>query len=134
MKYPLVLLALLAATAAGAETPHALLDTYAAEAASRTPGFQASARRGADFFGRRFGVSEKMPACVSCHTEDPTQAGRHAITGRDIKPLAPRANPARFTDAAKAEKWFGRNCREVVGRPCSAAEKADLLRFLAEGA
>ncbi|MDK9725619.1 MAG: DUF1924 domain-containing protein [Sterolibacteriaceae bacterium MAG5] len=134
MKHPLALLALLAATAAGAETPRGLLDTYAAEAASRTPGFQASARRGADFFGRRFGVSEKMPACVSCHTEDPAQAGRHAITGKDIKPLAPRANPARFTDAAKAEKWFGRNCGEVVGRPCSAAEKADLLRFLAEGA
>lgn len=134
MKSSFVLLALLAAGAAHAETPRSLLDAYAADAARQTPGFQASAPRGAEFFRHRFGVSEKMPACVACHTEDPARPGRHVITGKDIKPLAPRANAARFTDAAKAEKWFGRNCGEVVGRPCSAAEKADLLRFLMEGA
>ena len=40
---------------------------------------------------------------------------------------------ARFTDPAKTEKWFRRNCTEVLGRECSAAEKADFIQFLAEG-
>jgi hypothetical protein len=31
-------------------------------------------------------------------------------------PLAPAFNPARFTNATKVEKWFGRNCKDVVGR------------------
>ncbi|MCB1893515.1 MAG: DUF1924 domain-containing protein, partial [Rhodocyclaceae bacterium] len=55
------------------------------------------------------------------------------VTGKAIKPLAPRAEAARFTDAAKTEKWFRRNCSEVVGRECTAAEKADFILFLTEG-
>ncbi|MBZ0131275.1 MAG: DUF1924 domain-containing protein [Rhodocyclaceae bacterium] len=35
----------------------------------------------------------------------------------------PRAEAARFTDAAKIEKWFRRNCSEVVGHECTAAER-----------
>lgn len=54
------------------------------------------------------------------------------VTGKSIKPLAPQAENARFTDAAKAEKWFRRNCTEVLGRECSAAEKADFVSYLAE--
>ena len=126
--------ALLAAcTAAAAETPRQLADGYSAAAAKQTAGFRPSAQRGAEFYARRFAVSEKMPACAACHTDVPTQAGRHAVTGKDIKPLAPRADAARFTDAAKVEKWFRRNCTEVVGRECSAAEKADFIAFLTEG-
>lgn len=30
------------------------------------------------------------------------------------------------------EKWFRRNCTEVVGRECSAAEKADFIVFSTE--
>ena len=37
----------------------------------------------------------------------------------------------RKTDAAKTEKWFRRNCNDVVGRECSAGEKADVLSWLA---
>jgi len=131
---PLIVLALLAACGlANAETPRQLIDTYSAEAAAQTPGFKASGQRGAAFFAKRFGVSERMPACSACHTENPAQAGRHAVTSKDIKPLAPRANAERFTDPAKVEKWFRRNCKEVVGRECSAAEKADFVQFVAEG-
>ena len=130
----LVFLSLLAASAAaGAATPRQLMDAYAAEAARQTPGYQPSGERGATLYSRRFAVSEKMPACVACHTETPMQAGRHAVTGKAIKPLAPRAEAARFTDAAKTEKWFRRNCSEVVGRECTAAEKADFILFLTEG-
>lgn len=70
-----------------------------------------------------------MPACSACHSESPLQPGRHAVTGKAIKPLAPRAEAARFSDPAKVEKWFRRNCTEVVGRECSAAEKADFILF-----
>ena len=52
------------------------------------------------------------------------------ITGKTIAPMAVSANPERFTDEAKIEKWFRRNCKEVVGRECTAAEKADFLAWL----
>lgn len=65
-----VLLSLSAVTALAA-TPAQLLADYAAEAARQSPGFQPSARRGAEFHVRRFAVSEKMPACAACHTERP---------------------------------------------------------------
>jgi len=129
-----MLLALLAVSAtAAAATPREMIDAYAAEAVRQSPGFQPSARRGAEFFARRFAVSDKMPACTACHTDSPAQPGRHAVTGKAIKPLAPRAEAARFSDPAKTEKWFRRNCTEVLGRECSAAEKADFVRFLTEG-
>jgi len=115
-----------------AATPSDLLGTYRTEAAQQTPGFQPSAQRGAEFFARRFGSSAKMPSCTSCHTDKPAQAGRHVVTDKAIKPLAPAANAERFTDPAKVEKWFRRNCTEVVGRECSAAEKADFIAFLKE--
>ncbi|MDR0274733.1 MAG: DUF1924 domain-containing protein [Burkholderiaceae bacterium] len=130
-----ILLTLLAtgAIAASAATPTQLLETYTAEAARQTPGFQPSAQRGAQFYAQRFALSEKMPNCASCHADNPAQAGKHVVTGKVIKPLAPRGEPARFTDPAKVEKWFGRNCKEVVGRECNAAEKADFIKFLTEG-
>lgn len=133
MKPSLFPLLLFAAGAAFAETPHQIADAYAAEAARAAPGFAPSAARGADFYARKFAISERMPACAACHTENPAQPGRHAVTGKDIKPLAPRAEASRLSDPAKVEKWFRRNCTEVVGRACTPAEKADFVVFLAEG-
>ena len=70
----------------------------------------------------------------SSHTRsdasDPTRPGRHAVTGKSIEPLAPAADPARFRDASHVEKWFKRNCNDTLDRPCTAAEKADLLAYL----
>lgn len=120
--FPLALLA--AAGLAAAETPHQIADSYAAAA---------SPQRGAEFYARKFGISEKMPACTSCHTDKPDQPGRHVVTGKDIKPLSPAANAERFTDPAKVEKWFRRNCKEVVGRECTSGEKADFIAFVAGG-
>jgi hypothetical protein len=68
--------------------------------------------------------------CSSCHGAVPTQSGSHAATGKPIAALAPAFNAERFTDAAKVEKWFRRNCNDVVGRECTAAEKADVLSWL----
>ncbi len=83
--------------------------------------------------GRQFFTSThgREWSCSSCHTDRPVVPGRHANTGKTISPLAPAANPARFTDAAKTEKWFRRNCNDVVGRECTAAEKADVREWLA---
>ena len=127
-----VLCLLLVSIASHAETPQQIRQTYAAEAATGQAGFTPSTRRGEAFFRQRFAINDKMPGCTSCHTEQPLNVGQHAITGKNIKPLAVAANAERFTDPAKVEKWFGRNCKEVVGRACTPAEKADFVAYLSE--
>jgi hypothetical protein len=123
---------LLLSIASHAETPQQIRQTYAAEAAAVQTGFTPSAQRGGAFFKQRFAINDKMPGCTSCHTDQPLNAGQHAITGKSIKPLAVAANGERFSDPAKVEKWFGRNCKEVVGRLCSPAEKADFVAYMSE--
>lgn len=86
-----------------------------------------SAARGQQLFTTRHG---REWSCSSCHGEVPTRSGSHAATGKSIAALAPAFNAERFTDAAKTEKWFRRNCNDVVGRECSAGEKADVLSWL----
>ena len=133
MQRILIPILLAGSAAAGAATPQQLMQDYTEQAVRQAPGYQPSARRGAELYSRRFAVSEKMPACTACHTDAPAQAGRHVVTDKAINPLAPRPEAARFTDPAKTEKWFRRNCTEVLGRECSAAEKADFILFLTEG-
>jgi mono/diheme cytochrome c family protein len=118
----LALLCALAAGAAPAATPPELLAAYTAQS-----GTAAVPARGQAFFTTSHGREWN---CASCHGALPTQPGRHAVTGKAIEPLAPAFNARRFSDAAKAEKWFRRNCNDVVGRECSSAEKADLLAWL----
>ena len=69
-------------------------------------------------------------SCASCHGTPPTQQGKHASTGKPIAPLAPAFNPKAFTDTARTDKWFRRNCNDVLNRECSAAEKADVIAYL----
>jgi hypothetical protein len=107
---------------AWAATPSALLDAYRAQA-----GAAPDVQRGQQFFTSRHGHDW---SCSSCHGVVPTQAGKHASTGKAIGALAPAFNPERFTDPAKVEKWFRRNCNDVVGRECTSAEKADVLAWL----
>ena len=123
---------LLLSIAAQAETPQQIGQTYATEAAARQAGFTPSAKRGETFFRQRFANNDKMPACTSCHTDSPLNAGQHVVTGKAIRPLAVAANVQRFSDPAKVEKWFGRNCREVIGRDCTPAEKADFVTTMSE--
>lgn len=130
MKARIPLLLIVVFNLAQAETPSQIAGNYAAAQGS---GYSASAARGAAFYARNFGISDKMPSCTACHTDQPMQTGRHAVTGKAIKPLATAANSERFTDPAKVEKWFRRNCTEVVGRECTAAEKADFVQFALEG-
>lgn len=111
-----------AAGAAGAATPSELLAGYAAQA-----GTAAVPTRGQQLFNSRQG---REWSCSSCHGATPTGPGQHASTGKPIGALAPAANAERFTDPAKVEKWFRRNCNDVAGRECTAAEKADVLAWL----
>ena len=123
---------LLISIAAHAETPLQIRQIYATEAAAQQAGFTPSAKRGETLYRQRFALNDKMPACTSCHTDSPLNAGQHAVTGKSVKPLAVAANAERFTDPAKVEKWFGRNCKEVVGRACTPAEKADFVAYMSE--
>ena len=116
-----LLTALLVGTA-GAATPADLLAGYTAQA-----GAPAQAARGQAFFTSKHG---KDWTCASCHGAVPTQAGKHASTGKPITALAPAFNPERFSDPAKVEKWFRRNCNDVADRACTPAEKADVMAWL----
>lgn len=107
---------------AGDTSPAAQGARWSAEAGR--PG-QADAGRA--FFTQRHGGEW---SCASCHGSPPTAAGKHASTGKSIAPLAPAFNPKAFTDSAKADKWFRRNCKDVLNRECTAAEKADVLAYL----
>lgn len=117
-----ILLCSAALSAAQAATPADQLSGYSAAA-----GTAAQPGRGQQFFTSK---GTKDWSCSSCHGAVPTQAGKHAGTGKAIEPLAPAFNPARFTDPAKTEKWFRRNCNDVLGRECSPGEKADVLAWL----
>jgi hypothetical protein len=94
---------------------------------SQMAGTPASAERGRSFFVSRHGGEW---ACASCHGHPPTAPGRHESTGKSIAPLAPAFNPKAFTDTAKVDKWFRRNCNDVARRECTPAEKADVLAYL----
>ena len=69
-------------------------------------------------------------SCTTCHTSDLKQPGKHARTGKIIKPMAPSVNPQRLTEVKKIKKWFVRNCKWTLGRECTAQEKGDVLAFL----
>jgi hypothetical protein len=117
-----------AAAPATAGSPEQLRDAYGLEAKAEDTAFAGfSAERGSRFFTARHG---REWSCASCHTDNPAATGRHAVTGKAISPLAPAANRERFASAPKAEKWFRRNCNDVLGRACTAREKGDVLAWL----
>jgi hypothetical protein len=108
--------------AAWAGTPAEQLSALVAQA-----GRSGNAAQGQQFFNAKHGSEW---SCASCHNAQPTAIGKHASTGKSISALAPAFNPERFTDPAKSEKWFRRNCNDVLARACTASEKADVLAWL----
>ncbi len=115
---------LLCASSAHAETPQQILDGLVAQSGP------ASVTRGEKLFRGKFSGGKTADSCTACHTENAKQPGQHARTHKAIDPIAPVAQKDRFTDAAKVEKWFKRNCQEVLGRVCSAQEKADFTAYM----
>jgi hypothetical protein len=110
----------------------AILDHYAAEARAADPGFRGfSADAGRAFFLAHPGTGRPAtPSCTTCHTTSPLNVG-HTRAGKAIAPVAVSATPTRFTDLAKVEKWFARNCRTVYGRVCTPVEKGNYISFMA---
>lgn len=103
-----------------------LLAQYAA--AAKSGGF--SAARGQILHTQNFaGGKPDTPACTSCHGKDTRGAGR-TPAGKAIEAVAVSVTPTRYTDAAKVEKWFKRNCTEVLGRECTPQEKGDWLTYV----
>ncbi|WBY00357.1 DUF1924 domain-containing protein [Ramlibacter tataouinensis] len=124
LPWALALLAALSGLAAHAADTSAAQQLQHWSAQADQPGDAAAGRV---FFTGRHGGEW---SCASCHGNPPTANGRHESTGKTIAPLAPAFNPKAFTDSAKVDKWFRRNCRDVLQRECSAQEKADVLAFL----
>lgn len=128
------LAAVTALTAVGvvhAAAPRQLVADYAAQAKRENPAFREfSATRGAELYRQqRTRADGATASCSGCHTSDPRATGR-SRANKDIAPLAPVANARRFTEAAHVEKWFSRNCTDVLERPCTAQEKGDFITYL----
>lgn len=123
-----ILSCLMVVNAYAADSANTQLQQLASQAKAENSAFTAfNAQRGQQFFSSTHGNDW---SCASCHTKNPLQTGKHDVTGKIIQPMAPSANPTRFTDAAKTQKWFKRNCKDVVGRECTAQEKGDVLTWL----
>jgi len=108
-----------------------LADKYAVIAKNIDPTFTApSAEEGKAFFNRELLIKGKPTACASCHTANPADQGKHIVTGKPIRPLAPAINEKRFADIDKVEKNFTKHCNDITGRDCSAKEKANFVTYL----
>jgi Domain of unknown function (DUF1924) len=128
----LLFLASAAVALAGPALSHkALLDVYAAASKAADSTFAGfSAQRGEALFRRHFTTGRPdTRSCTVCHTEDPKKLGQ-TRAGKDIEPMAASVTPDRYTDHDKTEKWFGRNCRNVLGRDCTPQEKGDFISFM----
>ncbi|MBF0213071.1 MAG: DUF1924 domain-containing protein [Magnetococcales bacterium] len=108
-----------------------LLEKYARQARQESPDFTVfQPQRGELFFtSRHSGGKPDTPACTTCHGATPTSSGM-TRANKPIEPMAISKTPSRFADPDKVEKWFGRNCDSVLGRPCTAQEKGDVLVYL----
>jgi hypothetical protein len=111
MRHPIVLSLLFACNASAAETPRQLLYMYAAEAAGSIPGFEPNAGLGEHLYTRKLAPAHRMASCTTCHTTSPLRAQLQI-------------------DPARVERRLARDCMAVLGRHCSAGEKADLLAYL----
>ncbi len=134
-KISIGLFAALALVAFGAQADQAsaqkLADKYAAIAKNIDPASKGlSADDGKAFFNRELTIRGKQIACASCHTTNPADHGKHAVTGKKIEPLAPAANAKRFSNIDKVEKNFEKHCLDIIGRDCTAQEKGNFIAYL----
>ena len=93
-------------------------------------GFEAKLGEKFYFTESEHSKKEETRSCALCHGDDPASIGQHVTSGKTIEPIAPSANPERLTAAKKIEKWFRRNCKWTIERPCSVEEKGHFLKFL----
>ena len=111
-----------------AEAPESFIKLYGEQCKQENSSFQGfDPARGRQLYSKQ---QASDWSCATCHTEDHKSPGEHCETHKKIQPIATAANPDRFTDAAKVEKWFKRSCKDVLGRECSAQEKGNFLAYL----
>jgi cytochrome b len=111
-------------------TATALLEEYEAEARRQRPGFTGfSAEEGKKLHLSTHAQDGQTVSCATCHTANPRATGL-TPAGKVVEPLAPAANPARLSDRGEVEKWFKRNCKQVLGRECTAEEKGHFVTWL----
>ena len=110
----------------------AILADLLAAARQADPALAAfSAERGEALFrAKHEGGDAEANSCTACHSGDPKAMGQNAKTGKSIEPMAVSVNGKRFTNREDVEKWFRRNCRDAIGRECTAAEKGDFIAFM----
>lgn len=94
------------------------------------PDVELSAEAGRAFYTKKVIVAGKDLSCSACHTENPANPGKHNTTGKNIKPMAPSVNPKRFSDINQSEKKFSEHCKDLYGKNCSPADKANFVSYL----
>jgi cytochrome c peroxidase len=134
-KLSVLLVALLGFVALSAnadvETAQKLADKYATIAKNINPASTGlSAEDGKAFFNRELTIKGKQVACASCHTSNPANEGKHMVTNKPIRPLAPSVNDKRFASIDKVEKNFTKHCNDIIGRDCTAQEKGNFIAYL----
>ncbi len=119
------------AAQANVTNAEALTKKYIGIAQTVNPEFVSSVTEGKMFFNRKIKMPNgKEMACASCHTTNPANPGKHALTGKSIEPLSPAVNNKRFKDIEKVEEKFTEHCNEIIGADCTAAEKANYIIYL----
>ncbi|MCW8916672.1 MAG: DUF1924 domain-containing protein [Magnetovibrio sp.] len=114
-------------TPAQADSRADIINYFAAQATG-----PANPAKGAKLYSQAFNNGKPdTPSCTTCHGKTPKQEGQ-TRTGKTIAPMAVSQTPDRFTDLKKVNKWFGRNCKSVIGRECTAQEKVDFLTYLSQ--
>lgn len=153
MRMVIVLVAALSAGNGEATEPEDFLAAYSEQAKQSDPGFKGfSAERGHAFYVRKHTTSDGLElSCASCHHADPRKetiahqgqfpcrachitlhkpSDARSAAKRQIPPMAPSANPDRFTSEVNVEAWFGWNCNMLLKRECTPVEKGDLITWL----
>ena len=112
--------------AANDTTIDELIKTYSSQGKST-----ANAGKGEKFyFAKNPSAKDGLVNCASCHKDNPTESGLVKKSGKKLEPMAVSANKNRYKDKKKVEKWFKRNCNDVLARLCTAQEKADFLAYM----
>ena len=125
MKNNILVLCLLISTTAFAGVAEDVLSEFAKT--EKTP---FSAERGEKFFRtERVNSKGEKVSCMTCHTDNPKKQGM-TRANKVIEPMAVSVNAERFTDKAKIEKWFKRNCNDVYERECTTLEKGDFMKYM----
>lgn len=124
-------LLILLSTNFNANAGEEILRYYEAQEKKGHPTFQSfSAAEGERIFRtERINAKGVKVSCMTCHTNDPKKEGL-TRANKIVAPLAPVANSERFTNQAKVEKWFKRNCKDVYDRECTNTEKGHFTKWI----